>query len=411
MRSAAVPPSPSAVRVPRWVSGGVWLIAVALLTLIPNQFEADRIARLTWSCLFCGDRGVSDAILNVCLFVPLGLVLQSRRRPVVMALLVGLGISILIESAQLILPGRHSSLADLVWNATGAGVGAALLVPIGARVAGTSRGLGIAVGAGVALLFCAAGYLVTPHFTDEPYWGQWTPDLGWMPQYEGEVLSAELNGRAFWSRRLEMPMPHRDLFLGEWKLEGEIVVGAPPEGVSPILSVYDGNQQEILLLGAHDQALVFRPRLVARRLGLDAPDIRIIDAFQTFSAGDTVTISAAVSGEDVCLRLGPTERCEVGITPGRTWGLLLYLEGPPEDVRVIIDLLWVAMLFALIGLAARSRAEVSWGGSIGGAGLAVSVAFTPLIAVTAPQLVAGVLGLLSGRAVGRWLEWYLRPAP
>lgn len=204
-----------------------------------------------------------------------------------------------------------------------------------------------------------------------------------------------------------MPMPHRDLVLGDWQLEGEIVVRAPPEGVSPILSVYYGNQQESLLLGAHDQALIFRPCLLARRLRLDAPDIRVIDAFQAYSPGDTVTIAAAVSGEGVCLRLGPTERCGVGITPGRTWDLLLYLEGPPENVRLLIDLLWMAMFFALIGLAARTRAEVSWGGSIGGAGLAASVALTPLIAVTAPQLVASVLGLLSGRVVGRWVERYL----
>jgi hypothetical protein len=192
-----------------------------------------------------------------------------------------------------------------------------------------------------------------------------------------------------------MPMPHRDLVLGDWQLEGEIVVRAPPEGVSPILSVYYGNQQESLLLGAHDQALIFRPCLLAWRLRLDAPDIRVIDAFEAYSPGDTVTIAAAVSGEGVCLRLGPTERCGVGITPGRTWDLLL------------IDLLWMAMFFALIGLAARTKAEVSWGGSIGGAGLAASVALTPLIAVTAPQLVASVIGLLSGRVVGRWVERYL----
>jgi hypothetical protein len=169
----------------------------------------------------------------------------------------------------------------------------------------------------------------------------------------------------------------------------------PSGGGVPILSVYYGNQQESLLLGAHDQALIFRPCLLARRLRLDAPDMRVIDAFQAYSPGDTVTIAAAVSGEGVCLRLGPTERCGVGITPGRTWDLLL------------IDLLWMAMFFALIGLAARTKAEVSWGGSIGGAGLAASVALTPLIAVTAPQLVASVIGLLSGRVVGRWVERYL----
>jgi hypothetical protein len=169
----------------------------------------------------------------------------------------------------------------------------------------------------------------------------------------------------------------------------------PSGGGVPILSVYYGNQQESLLLGAHDQALIFRPCLLAWRLRLDAPDIRVIDAFEAYSPGDTVTIAAAVSGEGVCLRLGPTERCGVGITPGRTWDLLL------------IDLLWMAMFFALIGLAARTKAEVSWGGSIGGAGLAASVALTPLIAVTAPQLVASVIGLLSGRVVGRWVERYL----
>jgi hypothetical protein len=41
----------------------------------------------------------------------------------------------------------------------------------------------------------------------------------------------------------------------------------PSGGGVPMLSVYYGNQQESLLLGAHDQALIFRPCLLAWRAG------------------------------------------------------------------------------------------------------------------------------------------------
>ena len=371
-----------------------WVIAVALLTLMPDWQQAARPAQMTWSCLLCGSRGSSDALLNVFLFVPLGLVIDAKRRPVFVAFFAGLTFSIVIESAQLLSPGRHSSVADLLWNSAGAAAGALLLMQGRLWLAGApSKTFRFAVSGGLAVFFVGAGWLLSPDYTEDDYWGQWTPDLGSMPQYDGTVLTAELNGEPLWSRRLELDRPHRALFLRDWSLTGRIVIGSPPTAVSPILSIYDGHQREILLLGAHRDALVLRPRTLGRRFRFDGPDLRIPGAFATLAAGDTVAIAATFDGGVTCLRLGAVERCGLGVTPGRLWGLLLYLEGPTEGVRQIMDFMWMATLFGLLGLCARTSREALVGGGVAFVGVAIAVVVTPLLAPPSSELIACLLGL------------------
>lgn len=57
-------------------------------------------------------------------------------------LLTGFGITVFIDTTQLMLPGCHSSLADLLWNSIGAGLGPVMLVPIRDRTTRTGRRLG-----------------------------------------------------------------------------------------------------------------------------------------------------------------------------------------------------------------------------------------------------------------------------
>ena len=107
-------------------------VAILLATLLPLEFSADdEQLRRKWERLTdLGRIGSSwpDIIANHLLFLPLGAILAGRllaagvRLLAVVALtpLCGLGLSLLIELAQLFIVGRLASWIDLVMNTTGA---------------------------------------------------------------------------------------------------------------------------------------------------------------------------------------------------------------------------------------------------------------------------------------------------
>lgn len=90
--------------------------------------------RLRMPPALCVDTVVrtSDVLLNLALLAPfgfaIGMRMRTRGRGVSMteALAVGAGLSMALELAQLLVPGRCSSPIDLVANALGCGLGAAL---------------------------------------------------------------------------------------------------------------------------------------------------------------------------------------------------------------------------------------------------------------------------------------------
>lgn len=377
--------------------GGAWLLALGALTLGSGDMRAEQLSEVRSLCLICGSRGAADAILNVALFAPLGVVLGGRSRSFLSAVAVGLAISIAIEVTQTVLPGRHASLADILWNSFGAGLGTVLHSTVAKRLDGRLRLGAMPWGATLFVGFLAAGILMIPYPTEDDYWGQWTPDLGSMPPYDGEVLTAALSERPLPSGRIDHPGPDRELLAGDWELTGRIVVGEPPGTVSPILSIYDGHQREMILLGGHRDDLVFRENMVGTHLRFDAPDIRIPGAFGSLSPGDTTRIAAERSEGLTCLRLGSIERCGVGVTAGRTWGLLLYLEGPGEPFRVLVDLLWPATLFFPIGFFGGSRADRAGSTVLGMAGLVLAILLTPLVAGSWYELAACLTGVALGR--------------
>jgi len=379
--------------------GLFWAIAVAFLTLQPGGMRLEEIGAISSFCLSCGSRGTADAVLNVVLFIPLGIVLSGGRRGIGFALLVGGLTSLGIEVSQLFMPGRHTSAADLLWNTAGTGAGTVLYLAAHRHVRGRSVGGVVpwAMAAGSTLL--VAGIFSVPAPTHVDYWGQWMPDLGYMPEYDGVVLTAELNAEPMLSGRLQHDRPHRDQLTGDWHLTGRIVAASAPSGVSPILSVYDGIQREILLLGAHGADLVFRERGIGAGLGFDAPDVRVPNALRSVSPGDTVQLSVERVDERTCLALDDDEWCGVGITPGRTWGYLLYLEGPPEWLRSVVDLFWMLGIFLPIGFFARGSREAGLGLALALCAMVAAVAVTPLISGTLWEVVAAGAGVALGRAL------------
>src|SRR5262245_5621085 len=92
----------------------LWVALIALLTLIPVAGPTPRFM----PCLICGERGVSDAIANLILFLPLGLSL-SRRSPGRARYRIPVLLSFAVETAQPFIPGRSPSYGALLFSSLG----------------------------------------------------------------------------------------------------------------------------------------------------------------------------------------------------------------------------------------------------------------------------------------------------
>ena len=92
------------------------VVAILSVTLVPVPGPSDVQLRL-------GEASPSNDIANVILFAPLGVVLYLRRWAAARSVLTALLLSAGIEIAQRAIPGRTTSLDDVVFNTLGAGVG------------------------------------------------------------------------------------------------------------------------------------------------------------------------------------------------------------------------------------------------------------------------------------------------
>jgi VanZ family protein len=108
--------------------------AALLVTLgvQPSHPERASVGFLTTVLHLTGEQAAAfhamvDLAGNVAAFVPLGLLVAAAWRSSAAGLLAGLTVSATCELVQLFEPGRVGSLVDVLTNATGAALGAALL--------------------------------------------------------------------------------------------------------------------------------------------------------------------------------------------------------------------------------------------------------------------------------------------
>jgi len=103
---------------------GAIVLAILAATLVPSR---SGILRPFSPCLTCDFRWLADGVLNVALFVPLGLAAGWRATSFWRVAVAGALLSTAIEVLQMMVPGRDPSLRDIVANTTGAALGAALI--------------------------------------------------------------------------------------------------------------------------------------------------------------------------------------------------------------------------------------------------------------------------------------------
>lgn len=383
--------------------------AAVTIILLATLYPEPESSAATSVCLLCA-RSSADFVLNVALFVPLGIALAFRHRSLAVAALMGFALSFAIELIQLsFMPGRHATPMDVLANGSGALTGwwlwarAIRLRPRSSDVT-TAGWTSLAVGLGTSVLTVAALFLFRPAFPHADYSAQWTANRGQLAVYDGEVLQSSVGP-------MPLPAPPWHIQLSD-SLQALLEQGAPirvnfrvgstPTSLAPIFSLYDADQREILLIGAQFNDLAFRYRSLSTAMKLDQGDLRLRGAFDDLRPGDFATATVEGGGRGFCLSVGQQRRCALGFVAGDTWMLLHSPRRLGHAARTGVTALWLLVLFLPTGLvAARWRqaavSAVAVAGVLTWGPLLLGMVATPLW-----HLLVAAIGVLVGG--GRWKE-------
>lgn len=379
------------------------LLVILALTLAP--FPGRPV--LGWSiCLFCGVQFTSLTLLNVALFVPFGAALGARGVAIARAVGLGFALSLAVEFSQSFIPGRASTLGDLLWNTTGAALGA-WLAWHGARWAPPSRPRAAAAAGLVVACWLATGFLLRPTLPDLPYYGGWTPEQGNREHYQGTVLDARLGDGPLGQGELPDSDRVRAALARHAALVVRLEVGPPPARLAPILGIYDDAHHEILLLAARGRRLVLARYSTGSAWGFDQPYLRLDDAFAGVAPGEVIEIRVEPVSGGTCLTLGARRTCRLGFHVGDGWAVLKSPRFVPDELRSSLGILWLAALCLPVGFWLRRRGDAAAAAVALSALAAALPVLTPLVATPPLEILAPALGVAAGHALGRNVS----PAP
>lgn len=397
------------------------LAAIVLVTMVP--VSAADVSPAEW-CFLCGQLSGIDFVLNVALFIPLGVSLRVAGVSRLTSALLVIVATTTIELAQLTIPGRISSSGDLVANIVGGGAGYALGGSLRTIVAPASRqaaGFLAAASALVLLIMWGTLWLFEPSPTPHPYWGQFAPELGQFAKFGGTVVDAQVGGESLRNGRLRNTDAVRALLEQDSIVVLASVHGGPPtEALAPAVSIFDGQQQEVMLLGREGTDLVFRVRRRATEMGLRTPTITVWNAFPSNGsdgADAPLQLKGTINGFVIAASSRSATNCEsrsIKFRPTNGWAYLLPFEHLYTENGKRFTIIWVALVFSPLGYYAltalvRSRtiraklAIVAWTGSVPIVGLvAIPTAFdmapgtsSEWLSVAIGYGIAAIMGLVA----------------
>jgi hypothetical protein len=377
----------------RLATAGV--VFIGLLTLFPHASEAGRVAATPLTCLVCGDLGGVDFVLNILLFIPLGVGLAlagfSWRRALVLAALLSCGIELL---QMKVIAGRDASLGDILSNTTGGGIGALLAAywrrvifppPVPARL------LALAWALCLTCIWAGSAWAFGPTWpVGAPWYGQWAQDLGTFKPFLGKILTLTaggeplLPGRAIDQARLE------DAVAANPGMAFRAVLGPRPTGLSPVGAIYDDWQRQVMLLGQDRQDLAFRLRMRASLLKLRAPTVNLRNGMAG-QPGDTVEAQGELrdGAIEMSSRIGDKIRMRsLPLSASWGWSLVTPWDSVLGEEVHTLTALWI---IGLIGLLAY------WSALAGGG----AVSIVPVTTV----LLLGAIPYSAGFPPAHWSEW------
>ena len=105
------------------------IVVVFLITLIPFQFSIPENFAISTS------GPLNDIITNILFFLPIGFLLRLSQKPdsdraCLLALVLGITVSLGVEACQLFIPEHSPTISDVVTNGLGAWIGAVIAVSV-----------------------------------------------------------------------------------------------------------------------------------------------------------------------------------------------------------------------------------------------------------------------------------------
>lgn len=381
------------------------MAVILAATLFPSTDEVEPLL----SCVLCGDKGVADFILNVILFAPLGIALAHANERFLRVCLAGALLSGAIELAQLYIPGRDSSLGDVLSNTTGAAAGycfaryAPYLITRRGRAA-----IWVTIGAAAlpVLAVAVTGALLQAALPRAVYYGQRTPRLGNLEWYGGHVRAATLDGLSLPTGQLTNSDSVRELLLAGARIQVSATAGPRTAALAALLRIADDRYREIILIGPDRDDLVFRYRTRSLTLRLDQPDLRVPGALRSIRRNDSLDIAAWRERDGYCLSVNGARTCGLRFTAARGWAALIYWEHLPQGALQLLDAAWLATLLVPLGACAATR-RAAWAA----VALLVSAGVVPLLVNLGPTPLVGWIGGIGGIAVGAALRSLAVRAP
>ncbi len=381
------------------------LMVVFLATLTPSN---DTSSPSFW-CIACGEFGGLDVMNNIVLFLPLGFAfaLASGRRWG--SVLACVAVTTFIESMQVrVVPGRDSSLSDLLANSLGGLLGVELAVRRALLLRPRGRAATVLATAGAAafgLLTTLTSLGLRPASIPWSLWIQWTPERASFEPFTGELLAFKLDTidlpRAFYppkslglDRMLARPGWHTTVTLGTAGVRRRrSVIARIAEEFTVLVSIEQHGWDLACEEKTRSADFRFRSPQVALPDAL-APTGLTASRVQFTCAREGNTLVAAIDDRQEALRLSPS----LG------WVLLdPFRQKMPQYVWV--GALWLmALAFPAgywVGCCAEDRSDdrATRRDSLGGPFIALgALAIAFLIGLL-------IVPMLAGTAPAAWWEW------
>jgi len=335
------------------------LALIGFETLLPEP----GAALSSHLCLLCGSLGGVSAILNILLFMPLGIGLALSGFPGKRAVISMCALSALVETAQLLIPGRDSTIGDVLTNTLGGALGFAIgryafiLLRPSPRIA-------VALTIGWSAVWLAiqttSAFGFSPTFPPTRYFGQIAPRLEDLEEFRGRVLRASIADVLVSDSEFKDSPRVRELLLGGATLTTTLLPSGATHDVAPIVRVADAREREIVLLAQSGEDLVFGVRTGAGVLRFRPLLFAVADVFQGASSADsgpgtdTVTVGARYSARELAVSkqtVGPTHERRIPITASLGWTMLMpfqwYIEG--TNTELFLSAIWIACLLIPLG--------------------------------------------------------------
>jgi hypothetical protein len=338
-------------------------------------------------------------VLNVGFYVPVGLALALTRIRWLHGVLAACLISLSMEMAQILVPGRVPSPLDLFTNTAGAALGLVAMRTAGrwTRVPSPLAGrLSLAAGVAFVGISFATGYFLAPEFQQGTYVGQWVPDLRRYQAYGGSVVGVSLGEHALPSRRLENSDQVRMLLVAGEPLRISAIAGPQPSSLSPIFGLVRQFRVPVLLVGVDGEDLVVRFRQRGAKWRLNQAPFYARGLMTGIRDGSELDIEVWRAGRRTCASVNERVDCALTPTIGAGWGLLASPASPSSSIRSILTFVWIALLAFPVGFWLRRNARSLAGPILVVAGAVLVPPLTSLAPTPPREWLAIAVGLSLG---------------